>query len=144
MNTAHLHLEISHFPIAGLLFGSLILSYGILNKNSVVVRVSLVLFITTMLLAAISFVSGTTASESVQEVKSIDTAFMEKHEQWASAALWLLSMLAVASFGILTVFTDVPRWILIIINVYALLVFIAFITVDNLGVQVAHQEIRGK
>ena len=41
MNWAHMHLLINHIPVLGMVFGTLLLAYGLVKKNEEIKRVSL-------------------------------------------------------------------------------------------------------
>jgi uncharacterized membrane protein len=97
MDIAHLHLMLTHGPVAGIVFGTAILTYGYFWSDRRAMDVGMVLFIVTALLASALFVTGEGAEETVEGLAHVAHEAIEAHEEAALYSLigsWLLAVVA--------------------------------------------------
>jgi len=81
MNPIHLHLLLNHVPIFAVLFGLVLMVYGIFFKNRTVEMTALFFFIVAALSALPANQSGESAEESIENVAGIDHQVVEAHEE---------------------------------------------------------------
>ena len=97
MNQAHLHVLLTHGPVAGIFFGLLILGYGLWRENRSIVQVGLALFILTGFFATGLYLTGEGAEEVVENLATVEHEAIEAHEGLAQYALIGSLLLAAAS-----------------------------------------------
>jgi hypothetical protein len=68
MDPTHLHLLITHLPIFGSILGALVLGYGIFKKSDATVLASYYLFVISSIGAAVAYLTGEEAEESVENI----------------------------------------------------------------------------
>jgi uncharacterized membrane protein len=145
MNAAHLHLVLTHFPIVGTAIGIGILIYGQLVKNSAIKKVSYGIFIVMAILTIPVFQTGEGAEETVEHLAGVSEELIEKHEELAEKAIWLMAFLGVLS--VVNLFVSLKNYPLakvlgLITLIVSLGTFGLFAKVGNLGGQIRHSEIR--
>jgi uncharacterized membrane protein len=90
MNQAHLHLVLNHFPIIGLIIGTLVLLAGNLLKVPTAKKVALIILIGAAVFAVPTFLTGEGAEDIVEKVGGISESYIEKHEELAEIFIWLI------------------------------------------------------
>lgn len=89
MNDAYLHLVINHFPIFSMLFGLLILGWGLWKKQQAIQNIAMVLFILGAITSYVAVETGEGAEEIVEDyVTSISHDAIHDHEEAAEIAMW--------------------------------------------------------
>lgn len=89
MNNAHLHLIINHLPIFSILFGIVILTWGLWKKQDAIQKIALVLFILGGIGSYIALGTGESAEDIVEEYSpAISHDAIHDHEEAAEIALW--------------------------------------------------------
>jgi len=89
MNDAHLHLIINHVPIFSMLFGLLILGWGLWKKKESIQKIAMVLFILGAITSYIAVETGEGAEDIVEDqVASISHDIIHDHEEAAEIAMW--------------------------------------------------------
>ncbi|TYP93612.1 putative membrane protein [Fodinibius salinus] len=89
MNDAYLHLVINHFPIFSMLFGVLILGWGLWKKKDSIQRIAMVLFVLGAITSYIAVETGEGAEEVLEEyATSISHDAIHDHEEAAEIAMW--------------------------------------------------------
>ncbi|WP_138430943.1 hypothetical protein [Fodinibius saliphilus] len=90
MNDAYLHLVINHFPIFSMLFGLVILGWGILKKQESIQKIAMVLLVLGAITSYIAIETGEGAEEIVEDyVATISHDAIHNHEEAAEVAMWL-------------------------------------------------------
>ena len=107
MNIAHLHLILNHFPLIGSVIGLLILLEGYYFNNSQIKRTALRVFILSAIVAAIAFITGDPAEESIKNQVGVNGKLIEVHEQ--RAIVYLISVAALGLISFITLLGDVDR-----------------------------------
>jgi len=145
MNAAHLHLVLNHLPVLGLLFGLVILGFGLLRKQEMVKRTGLVLVVFAVAITLPVNGTGEEAEEIVEHMNDRDQTLIHEHEEAAETALWLMLLTGGLAIGALVMLSrSHPRAHLLTTVTLGLgvLVFIWMVQVANLGGRISHPEIR--
>lgn len=147
MNGAHFHLLINHFPMIGLVFSILLFVLGLLRSNDGLIRSGLIITFMSGVLTLPTYLSGEPAEETIEHSPGFSEALVEKHEEAAEFAIWIMGMTAIAAgVGLAYSFkrNRIPRPLLFSI---ALLLLFSLVTIgrtNNLGGKISHPEIRDK
>jgi uncharacterized membrane protein len=103
MNDAYLHLVINHFPIFSMLFGLMILGWGLWKKSTAIKNIAFVLFILGGVTSYIAVETGENAEEVVEEfVPTASHDAIHDHEEAAEIALWF--SIVTGGLGIISLF----------------------------------------
>ena len=144
MNGAHLHLLLNHIPVLGIIFGLLLLAYGMIGKKQDLIRTSLGVFVLAALVAIAVYLSGEQAEEVVEHLAGISEAIIESHEE----AGWL-ALLGAGALGLLALAgllwfrkREMPQGFALATLVVALIVSGWMGYTANLGGKINHPEIR--
>src|SRR5262245_57933499 len=103
MNAAHFHLIVTHFPIAGIVIGFLLLVFSLFKKSRELQMTSLVLFVGVAILTIPLYLSGEGAEELVEDAPGVSKQMIEEHEEAGEYALIAAEVLGVASLAAVTV-----------------------------------------
>jgi uncharacterized membrane protein len=98
MNSAHLHLAITHVPILSALFGLVLLLFGSLQQNRTLQRASLWTFVFAASAAVPTYLSGRSASALLMKV--IPGLSADPNDQHAEVAI--LALVAIGLLGLLS------------------------------------------
>lgn len=145
MNSAHLHLILIHFPVAGTVSGILLLGYALARKSDELVRASLWVFAITALFAIGVFLTGDGAEKIVERLPGTFEAVVERHEAMAAisfVAIEIAGAAAMAGLFFSRRYNKINRWY--ITSFLALAVITAGLVGEaaSLGGQIRHTEIR--
>ena len=69
MSSEHLHLILNHLPVSGILFGCILLGFGLALKSDSIIDVSLFTFIAVSIVLVPVYFTGTIAEDSVDVMK---------------------------------------------------------------------------
>jgi uncharacterized membrane protein len=146
MNAAHFHLLVNHLPLAGLLFGLIILVGALVANSKPVANAAQLVLVLAALLVFPAYFSGEGAEHGLMDqVQGIEKPLIHEHEEAALVSL------------ILTIIVGVTAAITLFINnraktenkvlIYALLIVGTFALasiaqVAKLGGEIRHTEIR--
>jgi len=97
MDATRIHLLITHLPLFGLFIGWLVLIYGLIRREKQVKIVSLLIFIIATVGAVISYQSGESAEDKVEDITGISEDAIEEHEESAEATIALFYGLGILS-----------------------------------------------
>ena len=145
MDTTHLHLALTHFPIVGTIVGIGVLIYGYISKNNAVKNIALTIFVLMALLTIPVFLTGEGAEETVEHLPGVSENIIERHQELAEIAIWLMGALGVLS--LLGLYMNIKkiafsRVLTTVALIVSLGTFGLFAKVGNLGGQIRHTEIR--
>ena len=144
MDQTHIHLLITHLPIFGSLLGGLVLAHGIWAKSNQTKIAAYNLLIISSIGAAIAYMTGEGAEETVENMQGVVEATIKQHEEFALVALISLIILGIASIiGLLITLRKSPltRTIAFISLFISLISFILVARTGYLGGQIRHTEI---
>ena len=144
MDGAHLHLVLTHVPVLGLVFGTLLLAAGWYRKSRPVQQAALTAIVLAALAAGAAYWTGEGAEEAVEHLARIQDAAIETHEEAG-----MLGLLAAGVAGAMALITLVAgrsgRQLarsLIGLNLVIALSASGILTwVANLGGRIGHPEI---
>jgi uncharacterized membrane protein len=144
MNTAHIHLVITHLPIIGAFIGLLILLFAYLKKDANVKTAAYLVFVVCAIGACIAYATGEGAEEVVENLPGVVEAAIETHED--AAMYSLISMIALGVMSIIGIMQI--RWNSSKLNfIHSLIVFLSLFSMasiaytGNLGGKIRHTEI---
>ena len=144
MNTAHIHLLITHLPIIGAFIGLLILLFAYLKKDANVKTAAYLVFVVCAIGACIAYATGEGAEEVVENLPGVVEAAIETHED--AAMYSLISMIALGVMSIIGIMQI--RWNISKLNfIHSLIVFLSLFSMasiaytGNLGGKIRHTEI---
>lgn len=144
MNQAHLHMVFNHFPIIGLIFGTGILLYGIIKKQSILINTAYVLFIICMIMARATIMTGEGAEEIVEEL-GISHDVIHEHEELAETFMKVLYGLGLLSIAGLVTNVKKHAKANLVVYLVLLLALVGIIFskfVGTSGGEIRHTEIR--
>ncbi|MEN9369759.1 MAG: hypothetical protein RI952_624 [Bacteroidota bacterium] len=144
MNTAHIHLLVTHLPIIGSLIGFLILLFAAIKKDNNVKIAAYLVFILCAIGAAIAYATGEGAEEVVEKLPGVLESAIETHED--AAMFSLIAMIALGLTAIAGIFQISYQWIKFkfihnLILIIALISMISIAYTGNLGGKIRHTEI---
>ncbi len=145
MDSTHLHLVLTHFPIVGTFIGIGILVYGVISKNNAIKNAAMVTFAVMAILTIPVFLTGEEAEEAVEHLPGVTENIIEKHQELAELAIWLIGVLGILSLMGLYMNLKKMAFSSILIStvlIISLGTFAVFGKVGNLGGQIHHTEIR--
>jgi uncharacterized membrane protein len=145
MDSTHLHLILTHFPIVGTAIGIGILAYGHFSKSNEIKKVALVTFVLMAILTIPVFLTGEEAEETVEHIAGVSEELIENHEELAEKAIWLMGFLGVLSLiNLLTIIKKLSfaKMISIITLIVSIGTFGLFAKVGSNGGEIRHSEIR--
>jgi hypothetical protein len=145
MSLVHLHLMLTHLPVLGALFGTLVLVVGVVRNSHLLRRTALVVFVATGVLAGVTYLTGEPAEEAVEHLPGINEVIIESHEEAALVATLAAAALAVISAAGLIRYRKgrtINTGFASIALVVAIAVTAAMAWTANLGGQIRHVEIR--
>ena len=145
MDAAHAHLILNHIPVVGLGAALLLLLYALARKNDEMKKAALAGFVLLALVAIPVFLTGKAAEDLVEHLPGVTEAFIEQHEEAATASLIAIELLGAVSLAGLF-FTRrsnaIPKWFAAVSLVASLGVAGVITWTANLGGQIRHTEIR--
>ena len=145
MNWAYLHVIINHFPIVGVIIGTLILIAGMVFKNEGIKISGLGTIVFAALMAVVVDLTGDPAREAVRGTPDFVLSLINRHENIAVVALFIIIpaglLAAVTLFSIWKKVNSV-RLLLIMTLVISLISCVAMGYVGRTGGQIRHLEFR--
>ncbi|MBK9248294.1 MAG: hypothetical protein IPM69_09350 [Ignavibacteria bacterium] len=97
MDTSHIHLFLNHFPIIGTLIATLILAWGILQKNHAVKMLAAALLVAMALIAIPVYLTGEQAEKQIEHLPDFVESIVESHEDASMITLIIMELTAAAA-----------------------------------------------
>jgi uncharacterized membrane protein len=147
MNQTHIHLLINHLPIIGSVLGALVLIHGMGVKSNQTMIAAYYIFVLCALGAAIAYLTGEAAEESIENIQGIVKSTIEPHEEFALYALVSLIVLGLASIaGLYFTWKDSPHtkntsYVILFISIVS---FALVARTGYLGGLIRHTELTSK
>ncbi len=146
MSAAHWHLVLNHIPLLGILFGALLLAFGLWRGQEDVQKASLGLLAVAGLAIIAVYLTGEPAEEVVEGLAGVSHDAIEAHEHFAWYGLVAGLATSGGALGALlygAVRQRLARWtvqgtLLLALVSVALIGYTA-----NLGGKISHPELRG-
>jgi len=145
MNSAQMHLALTHVPVILSIVGLIMLVVAFFIKNTTLTKTSYILLFAAGVAAIPVFFTGGGTEEAIENLPGVSEAVIERHEEVAK-----LAMIAVAAAGLVALAALFSfRW-LKAARVFKVVVVLLAITsgglmaqTAHLGGQIRHTEIRG-
>jgi uncharacterized membrane protein len=144
MNQTHIHLLITHLPIFGSILGGIVIAHGIWTKSNQTKIAAYHLFVISAIGAAIAYLTGEGAEETVEKIQGVAEASIKQHEEFALFALISLIVLGVASLigVVLTLRKSSQASAFAVVVLFVSLISFGLVAwTDYLGGQIRHTEI---
>ena len=145
MNWAHMHLLINHIPVLGMVFGTLLLVYGLVKKNEEIKRVSLGIFVIVAVATLPVYLTGEPAEEIVEHLPGVEEPIIEEHEETALIAFIAVGILGIFALGALWRYRHadaIPKRLIIAGLITSIVVCGLMAWTADLGGKIRHSEIR--
>ena len=144
MDPVHIHLLLSHVPVLGSIFATLLLAYAMLRKSDEQKQLALIILIFAALVTVPVYLTGEPTEEVVEKLAGVTHAAIEQHED--AAKISMILMMITGAISLLAVFFqrragNVARWVVWLSLVFALVTAGSMIRTGNLGGQIRHTEI---
>lgn len=148
MNDAHLHLLVNHFPIVGLIVGTIILIIGLVFKSATTRKAGLFAILMCAVFAIPSFSTGEGAEEVVEHMPNMSKEthhLIHEHEEKAEFFMpfaWILMILSAISLFFEWKKNKFTTYLTIITLVFSLIGIYLAKEVGTSGGEISHPEIR--
>ena len=144
MNPVYIHLLLNHIPILGAIFALLLFLYGFIKKNPSLLNAGLVSLVIITLLTIPTYLSGEEAEEIVEDLAGTSEFFLEEHEEWSEAAMWMMVSTGILAFISLLFASlrNLRKYLNYLIVIASLLTVIFMIIVGYYGGRITHDELR--
>lgn len=145
MNWAYLHLAVNHFPIIGVIIGTLLLIAGLLVKNTGVKASGLGTIVFAAFMAIVAYLTGDPAEEAVESIQDVVKSMVSRHEDIAAVGMYLLipaGLMAAMTLYSMWKREKSVRFLIVITLVLALISSGAMVYVGRTGGQIRHTEFR--
>jgi hypothetical protein len=145
MNGVHLHLIVTHLPVLGVAFGTVLLGVGLWRKSRAVQQTALSVLVLAGLAAGLAFLSGEGAEEAIEETLAGGKGYLERHEAAGLAGLiaaGLAGGVALIALAIGRRGRPLSRSLATLNLIIALFASGILAWVANLGGKIGHPEIR--
>ncbi|MFN8135899.1 MAG: hypothetical protein U0Z17_11975 [Bacteroidales bacterium] len=147
MNWAYLHILTNHFPIVGIVIGTMLLISGMVFKNEGIRISGLGTIVFASIMAIVADLTGDPAKDALHSLPGISESLINRHEDIASASLFL--MIPCGLLAVLTIYSIIKKersvFFLTIITLVLSLVSCAVMGyVGHTGGQIKHDEFRSE
>ena len=147
MNWAHVHIAINHVPVLGIIFGFLLLIYGMMKKSEELKKASLGIFVIIALIAIPVYFTGGSAEEIVEHLPGVAESIIGQHKESAFSTFVMVEVLGLLTLGGLFLYRrpqNLSNWFVILSLILSILVGGLMVRTANLGGQIRHTEIRSE
>jgi uncharacterized membrane protein len=145
MNWAYIHVIINHFPIVGVIIGTLILVAGMFLNNEGIKISGLGTIVFATIMSIIAYMTGDPAGETLSGFPEIAKSLISRHENIATIGMYLMvpaGLLAAVTLYSIYKKERYVRFLLIITLVLLLINCAAMGYVGHTGGQIRHTEFR--
>jgi uncharacterized membrane protein len=145
MNWAYLHILTNHFPIVGIIIGTLLLISGMVLKNEGIRISGLGTIVFASVMAVVADFTGDPANDALHQLPGISESLVNRHEDIASVSLFL--MIPTGLLAVLTIYSIIKKersvkFLTIITLVLSLVSCVVMGYVGHTGGQIKHDEFR--
>lgn len=145
MNPAYLHILTNHFPIVGIIIGTLLLISGMILKNEGIRLSGLGTIIFASVMAIVADLTGDPAKDALRNLPGISESLINRHEDMASVSMFV--MIPAGLLAALTIYSIIKKersvnFLTIITLALALLSCAVMGYVGHTGGQIKHDEFR--
>lgn len=145
MDSAHVHLIINHFPIAGMLIAAPVLFMAWRKSNDLLGRTGLLIVLFSGLISIPTFLSGEQSEEVFEQMPGIPEQVIKIHEEAAEKAIWVVG--AAAAAALISLFfayknKSMPKRAVPIVGVLVICAMAILAWTNNSGGKISHPELR--
>lgn len=147
MTAAHWHLVLNHIPLLGIIFGTILLIYGVWRNQEDVQKASLGMLAVAGLFTLAVYLTGEPAEELVEGLAGVSHDAIEAHEEFGIYALiggLATSILSTGALLFASLRRHIVRWTVYLVLAVALLTTGLLGYTASLGGQIHHQELRNE
>ncbi len=145
MDWVYFHIVINHFPIVGVIIGTVLLAVGMVFKSRGVEISGLGTIVFTSLIAIVAYMSGDPASEIMMDFPGVAKSLISRHENIATVGMYLIvpaGLTAASSlYGIWKKDKSV-HFLIIITLIFSLVSLGMMVYIGHTGGQIRHTELR--
>ena len=144
MNSAQLHLALTHVPVLLSITGLIMLTVSFFIKNKTLTKTSYIIIAVAGILAVPVYLSGEETEEAVENLPGVSEGIISRH---AEIAMWAMISIAVAGITALVAFFSF-RWPAfakvskLMVLIFSLATGALMVQTAHLGGQIRHTEIR--
>lgn len=145
MNAAHFHLMLIHVPVLGTIFCFVLLAFGILKKNDLLMKTALGALVVVALLSIPAYLTGEPAEEIVERLPGVQENAIEPHEEAAEGAFLSVLVAGILALAGLLCFRKgrlMPRWFAGLVLILSLVSGVLMGRTAYLGGKIHHSELR--
>lgn len=147
MNWAYIHLVINHFPIIGVIIGTILLAIGMTFKNQGVKISGLGTIFFASLMAIIAYMTGDPAEQFMKGLPDVARSLISRHENIATVGMYLMvtaGLLAASSIYSIWKKDKYIRLLIIITLVFSMISSGMMVYIGRTGGQIRHSEFRNE
>ena len=145
MNWAYFHLVINHFPIIGVIIGTLLLIAGLIFNNQGVKISGLFTILFAAFMSILAYMTGDPAEEAVEGLADVAKSLVSKHEGLATIGMYLIipaGLMAAVSLYSIWKKEKAVKFLVMITLVLSLISSGMMIYIGRTGGQIRHSEFR--
>ncbi len=145
MTSTHVHLLLNHFPIVGILIGTILLITAYATKNEIIRKVSLATIFGMAILAIPVFFTGEPAEETVEKLPGVLESIIKEHEEAAEIAFWVMMATGAAAFMsyiFLMLQHKIAKTSVALVLLLSITTSVLMVRAGYLGGQIRHTEIQ--
>lgn len=145
MNWAYFHILVNHFPIVGVIIGTLILISGMVLKNEGIKISALGTLVFAAVMAVVADFTGDPAKDAVKGIPDMAESLINRHEDMASVALFIViptGLLAALTLYSIYKKEKSVRFLLPVTLVLSIISCVVLGFVGRSGGQIRHTEFR--
>ncbi len=145
VNSAHWHIVLVHYPMAGLMVSLVVLGLATWFRDGRWQRVALAFILASAAFTGASFQTGEGAEHIVKGLPGIEDARIHEHEELAETARNIMipfALLVIALWWLTRKHTLLPVWVTGGLMLAMLVLLLLFMNVASLGGKIHHPEIR--
>lgn len=144
MNSAQVHLALTHLPVFGYLLFTPLFFVAVWKKKQDLLNLVSIMLLLLSLSAIIVFNSGEGAEEIVEEISGISHDAIHEHEESGELSFWLLSISGLAAALVLalrvSLFHSKQFRLLIVMGIFLLATSLSSLYTAHLGGKIRHPE----
>lgn len=147
MDWVYFHLVINHFPIIGVIIGTVLLASGVIFKNRGVEISGLGTIVFAALMAIVAYMSGDPAAGVVRGFPDVIKSLVSRHENIATVGMYLMvtaGLLAGSSLYSIWKKDKSIRLLIMLTLAFSLISSGAMVYIGRTGGQIRHTEFRNE
>ncbi|MBI2258373.1 MAG: hypothetical protein HYU67_05685 [Flavobacteriia bacterium] len=147
MNEAHFHLLINHFPIIGIIIGSISLLVAFILKSSTAKKMALWILFFSSVLSIPTFASGEGAEEVVEHLPNFTKQshhLLHEHEEKAEFFMtfsWILIFLSIITLFLEWKKNKIAKYAVVVTIIFSIVSIVILKEVGTSGGEISHPEI---